>query len=194
MIFSLAAGLYIAERQRAVAEGRVAQLRQLSWQLMDFETQLSEPNAGTDLQLHKKIAAIYIQYLESLRPKALRDNQLALEIGAAYLRIARMQGVPEWNQLGQYEEAKKSLSKAAEIDETVLAADPTNREALWQVANVAHDHAVIAYAERRPEEVIAWSPKAVEGFDRLARLGNLTRREINGGGHGYEKRRGHCRL
>jgi len=53
------------------------------------------------------------------------------------------------------------------------------------VANVAHDRAVVAYAERRPEEVITWSPKAVEGFDRLARLGNLTRREINGATYIY---------
>jgi tetratricopeptide (TPR) repeat protein len=66
-----------------------------------------------------------------------------------------------------------------------LAADPTNREALWQVANVAHDHAVVAYAERRPEQVVVWSPKAVERFDRLARLGNLTRREINGATYIY---------
>jgi len=186
VILSLAAGLYLAERQRAVAEGRVAQLRRLSRQLLEFETQLNAaPNAGSDLKLHNKIAATSIQYLESLRPEPLRDRQLALEVGAAYLRMARIQGVPEWNHLGQYEEAEKSLSKAAEIAKTVLAADPTNREALWQVANVAHDRAVVAYAERRPEEVITWSPKAVEGFDRLARLGNLTRREINGATYIY---------
>ena len=182
---SLAAGLYIAERQRAVAEARVTQLRQLSRQLLDFEKQLSLPNAGSDMRFHRKFVATSIQYLESLRPDGLRDKQLALEIGDGYLRIARIQGVPEWNQLGQYAEAEKNLSKAAEIAETVLAADPNNREALWQVANVAHDRAVIAYAERRPAEVIAWSPKAVEGFDRLARLGNLTRRDINGATYIY---------
>jgi serine/threonine protein kinase len=185
VIFSLAAGLYIANRQRAIAVGRETQLRQLCRQLLEFEAQLTDAEAGMDLKLHNKIAATSIQYLESLRPEALRDKQLALEIGAGYLRIARIQGVPEWNQLGQYAEAEKSLSKAAEIAGTVLAADPTNREALWQVANVAHDQAVVAYAERRAEEVMAWSPKAVEGFDRLARLGNLTRREINGATYIY---------
>jgi serine/threonine protein kinase len=185
VIFSLAAGLYIADRQRTLAEARVAQLRQLSRQQLEFERQLTGENAGNDLQLHNRIAATAIQHLESLRPEALRDKQLALEIGAGYLRIARIQGVPEWNQLGRYVEAEKSLSKAAEIAKTVLAADPNNREALWQVANVAHDRAVIAYTERRPEEVVAWSPKAVEGFDRLARLGNLTRREINGATYIY---------
>lgn len=182
---SLAAGLYIAERQRSIAEGRVAQLRQLSRQQLEFEALLSTENGGSDLKLHNKIAANAVQYLESLHPEPLRDKQLALQIGAGYLRIARIQGVPEWNQLGQYGEAEKSLSKAEEIAKTVLAADPTNREALWQVANVAHDRAVIAYTERRPEQVIASSPKVVEGFDRLARLGNLTHREINGATYIY---------
>jgi serine/threonine protein kinase len=179
VIVSLAASLYVAERQRGEAEARVVQLRQLSRQLLDFESQLSGPQAGSDLKLHTKVIATSIQYLESLRPEALRDKRLALEIGADYLRIARMQGVPEWNQLGHYVDAQKSLSRADEIANNALAADPTNREALWQVANVAHDRAVIAYAERRPDEVMAWSPKAVEGFDRLARLGNLSRHEIN---------------
>ena len=185
VIFSLAAGLYIAERQRAVAESRVAQLRQLSGQLLTFESQLRVPDASSDLKLHYRIAATSIQYLESLRPEALRDKQLALEIGDGYLRIARIQGVPEWNQMGRYKDAEKSLSKAAEMASAVLAADPTNREAIWQAANVAHDRAVIAYAERRPEQVIAWSPKVVEGFDRLAELGNLTHREINGATYIY---------
>jgi tetratricopeptide (TPR) repeat protein len=160
-------------------------LRQLSRQQLEFEALLSTENGGVDLKLHNKIATNAIQYLESLHPEPLRDKQLALQIGAGYLRIARIQGVPEWNQLGQYTEAKKGLRKAGEIAKAVLAVDPDNREALWQAANVAHDRAVVAYAERRPEEVIAWSPKVVEGFDRLARLGNLTRREINGATYIY---------
>ena len=182
VIFSLAAGLYIADRQRAITEGRLTQLRQLSRQLLEFERQL---DGGADIQLHNKIVATSIQYLESLRPEARRDRQLALEIGAGYLRIARIQGVPEWNQMGQYAEAERSLRKTEEIARTVLAADPDNREAIWQMANVAHDRAVIAYTERRPEEVIAWSSKVVEGFDHLARLGNLTRHEINGATYIY---------
>jgi serine/threonine protein kinase len=177
--FSLAAGLYITERQRAIAEGRVVQLRKLSRRLLEFETQLSDSNVASDLRLRNEIAATSIQYLESLRPEAQRDKQIALEIAAGYLEIARVQGVPEWNQQGLYVDAEKSLSKAAEMANAVLAADPTNREALWQVGNVAHDRAVVAYAQRRPEEVIAWSPKAVDSFARLARLGNLTRHEIN---------------
>jgi tetratricopeptide (TPR) repeat protein/predicted Ser/Thr protein kinase len=185
VIFSLATGLYIAERQRAVAEGRVAQLRRLAEEVLKFETQLTSPNDGTNLDLHRKLAATSIQYLETLGRAGLRDKKLALELGAAYLHIARIQGVPEWNQQGQYVEAEGSLEKVEEIANNVLAADPANREALWQSANAAHDRAVIAYAERRLQQVLEYSPKAVEGFERLARLGNLTWHEINGATYIY---------
>ena len=185
VVLTLTACLYITNRQRALAVARVVQLRRLSRQLLDFEMQLRSPNAGTDLQIHRKITATDIQYLESLRPEARHDAGLALEIGAGYLQLARIQGVPEWNQEGNYAEAEKSLSKAGEIAGNVLSSDPTNRQALWEAANVAHDRAVIAYAERRPDGVIGWSPKAVVGFDRLARLGNLTRREVNGATYIY---------
>ena len=185
VIVSLATGLYIADHQRAVAEAHVIQLRRLARQLLDFEGQLTRQDAGSDLNLHREIIATSIQYLEGLGPEALRDQQLALEIADAYLQIARIQGVPEWNQQGQYAAAEKSLIKVTEIAHTVLLADPANRKALWQTANAAHDHAVIAYAEHRPGEVAAWSPQAVEGFDRLSRLGNLTRHEVNGGTYIY---------
>jgi len=182
---SLATGLYIANRQRAVAEDRVVQLRQLARQLLDFEVRLRAPSVNTDLNLRRRITAASVQYLEGLRPEALRNKNLALEIGGAYLELARIQGVPVWNQQGQYAEAEKSLGKAAEMAHIVLQADPDNREALWQAANAAHDRAVIAYTERRPQQVLTWSPQAVEGFDRLARLGNLTRHEINGATYIY---------
>ena len=180
VLIGLAAGLYIVDRQRALAEARVTQLRQLSRQLLDLEIQLRTPNIGTDLKVHSRIATTYVQYLESLRPEARNDKKLALEIGGGYLHLARIQGVPEWNQMGKYAEADNSLRKAEEIGGTILQSDPDNREALWLAANIAHDRAVIAYAERNPEAVIAQSPKTIQVFDRFARLGNLTRREING--------------
>lgn len=179
VILSLAAGAYIADRQRARAETRLALLRRLSEQMLAFEVQLSVPGAGSSLELHRKLAATAIQYLESIGPNELQDKTLALELGEAYLRVARIQGVPEWNHEGQYREAERTLTKVAEIAGGVLIADPSNREALWLVANAAHDRAIISYTERRPQDVFTYSPKVVDGFDRLARLGNLTRREVN---------------
>ncbi len=103
----------------------------------------------------------------------------SLIAGNAYLHVARNQGVPEWNQQGQYPEAEKSLSKANAFSDSVLREDPNNREALWLSGSIAHDRAVTAYAERSYQQVLAFAPSAVKAFDRLARLGNLTRHEIN---------------
>jgi serine/threonine protein kinase len=181
VVVSLSVGLYVANRQRRIAERRAGQLHELSKRLLDLETELS----FTDLKLRNKLISLSIQYLEVLGGEALHDRALALEVSDAYLRIARNQGVPEWNQQGQYAEAEKSLTKANAFAESVLRADPNNRQALWLSANVAHDRAVTAYAERSYQRVLDYSPNVRDAFDRLARLGNLTKREINGATYMY---------
>ena len=175
VIASLLAGLYVADRQRLIAERRFHQLHALSKGLITIETR----SAISDLELRNKLISLSIQYLEGLGSEALHDKALALDIGNAYLRIARNQGVPEWNQRGQYSEAENNLSKANALAESVLEKDPTNREALWLLGNIAHDRAVTAYAQRIYQRVLTYSPKAADAFARLARLGNLTKREVN---------------
>jgi serine/threonine protein kinase len=175
VVVSLSVGLYVANRQRVIAERRFDQLHTQAKRFLDLESKLD--NADPEVRI--KLISLSIQYLESLDREALHDRALALELSRAYLRIARNQGVPEWNQQGQYVEAEKSLTKANTFADSVLRAEPDNREALWLSANVAHDRAVTAYAERGYQQVLAYSPKAVDAFDRLARLGNLTRHEIN---------------
>jgi serine/threonine protein kinase len=181
VVISLSAGLYVANRQRIIAERRFGELHALSSRLLDLETELRV----SDLKLRNQLISLSIQYLEGLGGEALHDRALALEVSKAYLRVARNQGVPEWNQQGQYAEAEKSLSKANTFADSVLGTDPNNRQALWLSANVAHDRAVTAYAERRFQQVLAYSPQVIEAFDRLVRLGNLTRREINGATYMY---------
>jgi serine/threonine protein kinase len=172
IVASLSIGLYVANRQRLIAENRFAQLHDLSNKLLELDVD--------DLHLRTKLTSLSIQYLEGLEKRDLVDNRLALEIGSAYLNAARILGVPEWNQQGQYAEAEKSLNKVDQFADSVLRTDPDNRQALWLRANAAHDHAVIAYALRQPDRVLANSPKVVDGFNRLAQLGSLTRGEING--------------
>lgn len=181
VVVSLSIGLYVANRQRVIAERRFGQLHELSRKLLDLEKELS----ATDFKLRNKLISLSIQYLEGLGREAFHDKALALEISNAYLRIAEIQGVPEWNQQGQYAEAEKSLAKANAFADSVLGTDPNNRQALWLSANVAHDRAVTAYAERNFERVLAYSPNVVDAFDHLARLGNLTKREINGATYMY---------
>ncbi len=181
VVTSLSLGLYIANRQRLIAERRFNQVHALSKKLIDLEVEIG----ASDPKLRNKLISISIQYLEGLGSEALHDRALDLEISNAYLRVARSQGVPEWNQLGQYAEAEKSLTKANTFADSVLRVDPNNREALWLSANVAHDRAVTAYTERDSRRVLSYASKTEDAFNRLTRLGNLTRREINGATYMY---------
>jgi tetratricopeptide (TPR) repeat protein len=181
VIASLSAGLYVANRQRLIAERRFNQLHKVSKRFLDLEKELDEASP----KLRTRLISLSIQYLEDLGREAHHDKALALEISDAYLRVAHSQGVPEWNQQGQYAEAEESLSKAKSFADSVLETDPNNREALWLSANIAHDRAVTAYAERNYPQVITYSPQTVDAFARLARLGKLTKRELNGATYMY---------
>jgi serine/threonine protein kinase len=178
VIASLSAGLYAANRQRLIAERRFTQLRKLSHEVVfDLDAELRGlPGA---MNARNKLSAVSTQYLAGLSADAANDKGLALEVAVGYLQVARIQGVPAWNNLGQYREADESLSKADRLLDSILAADPRDRDALWLSANVAHDHASVAYGAGWPAQVmITNGAKAREMLERAVALGNLTRKEI----------------
>ena len=131
------------------------------------------------LKARGKLVSTLTQYLGGLAGEALHDNTLAVEAGDAYVRVARIQGVPVWNTLGQYAEADESLSKGEMVTDPVLVNDPRNREGLYVSANIAHDRAVVASVLRKPEQALAQATKVVSRFDQLFRLGSPTFRDVN---------------
>jgi tetratricopeptide (TPR) repeat protein len=184
VILSLSVGLYIANRQRVVAERRFSQLRQLAHQLL-FDLYPTIQGVPGAILAQNKIIGTAAQYLAGLSADAASDKVLALEVGESYMQVARIQGVPAWNNLGRYSEAEENLRKADRLLDSVLVADPHNRTALWLSANVAHDRATVAFYAGSPEQVIADGSKVQQRFDELVRLGNLSRKEINGATYIY---------
>jgi serine/threonine-protein kinase len=178
VISSLSAGLYVANRQRAIAQRRFGQLRQLAHQVI-FD--LSQDIAGLPgaINVQHKVLATTTQYLAGLGADAANDRGLALEVAESYMQVARIQGVPSWNNLGRNAEADANLRKAEELVDFVLSAEAGNRNALLLSASVAHDRAAVAYNAGWNEQTVRCGSKARERFDRLVRLGNLTRKEIN---------------
>ncbi|HEY3738449.1 MAG TPA: protein kinase [Bryobacteraceae bacterium] len=174
---SLSAGLYVANRQRVVAERRFAQLRHLSTQVLDIDPELANLPGATAARI--KLVATTKEYLEGLGDDAIGDQALASEVVAAYFRVARIQGVPLGYHLGQYGEAEKSLQKADSLVLQILSKDPVNRKALRQAGTIAHDRALIADAEGRPADEIKRSIESAQRWGRLTALGNLTKAEIN---------------
>jgi predicted Ser/Thr protein kinase/tetratricopeptide (TPR) repeat protein len=178
VIASLSAGLYAANRQRLVAERRFSQLRQLAHQVIfDLYDTIDRLPGAIDAQT--KLVATATQYLAGLGADAIRDRQLALEVADSYIQLARIQGVPAWNNLGQYTAALENLRKAEGLLDPIVAADPHDRYAIYLSANAAHDRVIVADAAGRPEQMIAGGLKVRERFDQLVRLGNLTRKEVN---------------
>ncbi len=176
VIASLSLGLYVANRQRRIAETRFRQVHSLSKKLLDLESELGVD----DLKVRNRLAALSLQYVEALGPEALHDPEIAMDTAYAYIRVARNQGVSNFNQMGQYADAESSLAKAAMFVNSVLSMNPRNRAALWLSANIAHDRASIAFDERKTEQALARCREIDQRLNQVVRIGNLTRRELNG--------------
>ncbi|MBC8164310.1 MAG: serine/threonine protein kinase, partial [Bryobacteraceae bacterium] len=117
-VAGLAGGLFVADSERATAQRRFQQVRQLSKQFFDLDTEIRTLPGST--KARNRIVSASLNYLERLGSEARlgrwgapteQDMDLALEIGAGYLQLAGMQGVPTDSNLGQFEQAKKSLSR-----------------------------------------------------------------------------------
>lgn len=178
-VAGLAGGLLLANRERAIAERRFQQVRQLSNRFLDLDAEIRPLPGSTNAR--KRIVSDSLEYLERLGSEARRaswggasrpqDLDLALDVARGYLRIARVQGVPGQATLGQFAQAKASLARADSFLEGVLAdpAFPRRREALFASAEAAHDGMILAETELRAGEARVLSAKASAHLDALLR-------------------------
>src|SRR5205823_861544 len=90
VIASLSAGLYVANRERAVAQRRFLQVRQLANKVLTLDGAINTLPGST--KARHEIVAISEEYLEALSADAHADKELALEIAAAFSQLARVQG------------------------------------------------------------------------------------------------------
>ena len=146
-IAGLAAGLIVAQQQRAVAERRFNDVRHLSNKLLDIDVFVRQlPGASATRQL---IVNTALDYLGRLSKDAAGDPGLALELATAYMRVGRVQGVPIAINLGQPANAEQNLQIAEGLIQSVLTARPSHAIATLRAAQIAHDRMILAQ-ERRP--------------------------------------------
>jgi len=170
VIGSLSTGLYVANRQRKIAEQRFAQVRQLANKFIDLDARIRGLQGSTKVRL--QMVSDSLQYLRSLEGEGHVDKDLALDIAFAYVRVAHAQGDPTSPNLGQFSEAKESLSQASKFVDAILADDPKNRRALFIAATIAHDRMILADGEGRHEESLAYAKDAASLIERFLSLGN----------------------
>jgi tetratricopeptide (TPR) repeat protein len=164
-VTGLSTGLVVANHQRAIAQKRFFEVRQLAGKLFDVDVQVRQlPGASKARQL---IVDTSLEYLQRLAVDAENDPELALEVGTAYMRSARVQGVPISPNLGQLDAAEQSLITAQRFIDSVLAGQPDNRTAILRSGQIAHDRMILAglkHLEDRAIELAATSLQRLEEY------------------------------
>ena len=118
VIGSLSTGLYVANRQRKIAEQRFAQVRQLANKFIELDNKIRGLPGSTKIRM--QMVTDSLQYLTLLGSDVHGDKDLALEIAYAYVRVAHAQGDPTSPNLGQFAEAEASLNNASRFVDPVL--------------------------------------------------------------------------
>ena len=167
----LSMGLDAANRERGIAQRRFLQVRQLAGQFLDLDRGVRGLTGAA--QARNRIVSDSLAYLAGLSAEAHGDRDLALEIGAAYLQVARIQGVPLDSHLGQFARAELNLRQADAFVETVLSADPANRRALSTAAQIAHDRMILALMQDRRQEALAEAGRMTTRVELLTGRGKL---------------------
>src|SRR5262249_24372753 len=86
-ILRLAASLPLANRERVIAQRRFMQVRQLAANLFDIDAEVRQ--APGTAKAREMIVNTSLQYLRALAAEVHDDPSIALEMGNAYMRVAR---------------------------------------------------------------------------------------------------------
>jgi serine/threonine protein kinase len=165
VVASLSVGLYLANRERAIAQRRFMDVRQLANKLLDIDLRARELPGST--RTRQLIVDTSLEYLRRLTADVQGDSELALEVGNAYLRVARVQGVPTSPNLGQLDQAEQNLGISNRFVQSVLVSQPGNRRALLQSAQIAHDRMILARFNGRPSEELPLARQTKEWLDKF---------------------------
>ncbi|HWH59880.1 MAG TPA: serine/threonine-protein kinase [Terriglobales bacterium] len=169
VIASLSTGLYLANRERKIAEQRFAEVRELANKFIDLDNKIRGIPGTTELRM--QMVTDSLQYLSSLSTQTHIEKDLALEIAYAYVRVAHAQGDPTSPNLGQFMEAGASLNNAEKFVDPVLAQDPKNRRALFIATTIGHDRMALADTLGQRAEEVTQARKTASLIERFMSLG-----------------------
>jgi serine/threonine protein kinase len=172
LLMALSVGLYEVNRERALAQRRFTDVRQLAGRLLDLDVQVRAlPGSSKARQL---IVDSALEYLQRLTADVARDPELTLEVGTAYMRVARVQGVPISTNLGQLAEADLTLQKAEALIDGLLATRPADRTAMLRSAQIAHDRMILAGLKRPADAAMKFAEKSVDRLERYLQSGDVN--------------------
>jgi tetratricopeptide (TPR) repeat protein len=169
-VVGLSAGLYVANRERLIAQRRFSEVRQIANKLFEIDQSASQFAGST--KTRQLIADTALEYLRRLADDAKDDTALAVELANAYAEVARIQGGSGRN-LGQTEQAAQSLRVGEGLALSALQRQPANRHAMWVAARIAGEQMLLASLKggrrdltKRPE-VLRLARKAEGWLDKF---------------------------
>jgi serine/threonine protein kinase/tetratricopeptide (TPR) repeat protein len=169
IVASLSIGLYAANHERIVAERRFDEVRQLANKLFDIDVAIR--TLPGNVAARQLIVDTALEYLGRLSADVQGDPDLALDLGTAHMRVARVQGIPISPNLGQLDKADHTLQTAAALIDSVLAARPGDRTAILRRAQIAHDRMIVAGLRRPDAEAIVLARHSARGLDQYLESG-----------------------
>ena len=175
VILSLVIGLYIANRERLVAQDRFGQIRELSNRIFDLDEDIRSLPGST--QARQRLVSAALNYLDGLAPAARGDVELTREIAEGYWRVGGIQGVPTQLNLGEPAKAEASLRRAGDLMEAVLASRPRDRLALLHSAGIAEERMILAQEDHRDSDALAYASKSAGRLDEFLRLADSQESE-----------------
>ncbi len=171
-ILGLAIGQYSANRERAIAQQRFQDLRQLANRIFNFEPQIRNLPGST--KAREELVAASTQYLERLSRQSHIDSDLAMDLARGYLIMAESQGVPSLPNIGQPAQAEISLRQSEKFARQVLAQRPGDHQALLLLAQADEDHVILANSEERNDVAVASARDGAEHFEALLKDGHAS--------------------
>jgi len=158
----LQAALEVSESQRARAQRRFDDLRQLSNALL-FEIYPQVEYLENSLAAREAIITSALQYLDDLFLESGDDIELQAELATAYEKIGELVGALSNTNLGDKQSGLQNYFKARQLRETVYDFDPLNPENIERLAN---NYYVVARTLWAGDQI----PESTAAFDTSIQL------------------------
>jgi serine/threonine protein kinase len=136
-IASLCAGVFVANRERSIAQERFMQVRQLASRFIELHDDVAKLPGST--KIREKMVTTALDYLHSLSRSTDNNAKLLNEIGQVYEKVGQAQGAPGQPNLGRADDALESFRNAIGFESRAAALDPAYR------INLALLHSDFAY-------------------------------------------------
>lgn len=131
---ALVAGVLFVQRERAIAERRFQQVRQLAKRLYEVDSKIAKVPGS--IEARRSIVNTALEYLEGLSKESSGDPDLLTELAEIYSTTGRVQFSRVEPSLGEEKQAAESYRRAAALLARASALRPPDRDAMRLLARI----------------------------------------------------------